>query len=231
RTAYFQEFQVEVKSGYVPASEKTFSRLKQVIVDELPVTAVSGNTATSAEFPRSTAHVTQLRKDAAEALRVGESELKTAGEDLARAKKEQEEAENIGDPVKRSKALKEADIKIQKAEINWQIATKIVALAKTLQENADAIETAASEAGSDRDSIAVASVAGADAGAEEGKQAGSNKISGEILYRIQIGAFAHKPGRSEFDKLGMVQVVNEDGLYKVLFGSFASRTEAADNVL
>lgn len=65
---------------------------------------------------------------------------------------------------------------------------------------------------------------------ESSKKEGSKieeaaKESG-LVFKIQLGAFANEPKKSDFKALGKVSVTNENGMYKVLYGSYATKEEA-----
>lgn len=62
-------------------------------------------------------------------------------------------------------------------------------------------------------------------GTEESKPATASSPEG-LVYRLQLGAFGADPGKAKFAAAGNVSIVKEDGLYKVLVGSFASKDEA-----
>lgn len=54
---------------------------------------------------------------------------------------------------------------------------------------------------------------------------GFEKESG-IVYRIQLGAFSKKPEKSDFKAVGKVKIIEEGGMYKVLYGSFKVKEDA-----
>lgn len=47
-----------------------------------------------------------------------------------------------------------------------------------------------------------------------------------LVFKIQLGAFAKEPTKSDFKALGKVSVTSENGMYKVLYGSYATKEEA-----
>ena len=47
-----------------------------------------------------------------------------------------------------------------------------------------------------------------------------------LVFKIQLGAFANEPKKSDFKALGKVSVTSENGMYKVLYGSYATKEEA-----
>ncbi|HRH09929.1 MAG TPA: SPOR domain-containing protein [Bacteroidia bacterium] len=50
--------------------------------------------------------------------------------------------------------------------------------------------------------------------------------AGALVYKLQLGAFGADPGKSKFASAGNVSIVKEDGLFKVLVGSYTSKEEA-----
>jgi cell division protein FtsN len=48
----------------------------------------------------------------------------------------------------------------------------------------------------------------------------------DTLFHIQLGAFGQRPGMTEYKRAGKVNVITENGLYKVLVGGFRTRDEA-----
>lgn len=47
-----------------------------------------------------------------------------------------------------------------------------------------------------------------------------------LVYRVQVGAFSKEPTKSDFKALGKVTVKTENGMYKVLVGSYSTKDEA-----
>ena len=47
-----------------------------------------------------------------------------------------------------------------------------------------------------------------------------------LVYKIQLGAFSKEPSRRDFKALGKVKISEENGMYKVLYGSYSSKEEA-----
>lgn len=46
------------------------------------------------------------------------------------------------------------------------------------------------------------------------------------MYKIQLGAFSKEPARRDFKSIGKVKITEENGMYKVLYGSYTSKEEA-----
>lgn len=62
---------------------------------------------------------------------------------------------------------------------------------------------------------------------KESKETHAIKVNENgLVFKIQVGAFNNEPDRSEFKALGKVTIVSDNGLFKVLFGSFLSREDA-----
>ncbi len=51
-------------------------------------------------------------------------------------------------------------------------------------------------------------------------------VENGLVYKIQLGAFSKEPSRSDFKALGKIKISLENGMYKVLFGSYVSKEEA-----
>lgn len=47
-----------------------------------------------------------------------------------------------------------------------------------------------------------------------------------LVFKIQLGAFSNEPKKSDFKALGKISVTTENGMYKVLYGSYATKEEA-----
>lgn len=61
---------------------------------------------------------------------------------------------------------------------------------------------------------------------KEEPKSNNASVAGGLVYRLQLGAFGADPGKAKFSNAGNVTIVKEDGLYKVLVGSFNSKEEA-----
>lgn len=197
--------------------------------------------------------VDQIRIDANDAYEVGTREKKKAETKLNEAYQAAKTAEEITDPVQRDLAVEKASRDKQRAEKDLELASKILTLAKSLEENAKEIEKlnlsqgiVASTGNSTVASSVVPDQPTQPASGEsqpaktqpkvepvvkkqvvENNNAVSNKIkeSGTV-YKVQIGACVNPPDRSVYVPLGKVEVITEDGKYKVYVGSYANREEA-----
>jgi hypothetical protein len=54
----------------------------------------------------------------------------------------------------------------------------------------------------------------------------STETESGIVYKIQLGAFSKKPAKSDFKAVGIIKIIEEDGMYKVLYGSFKVKEDA-----
>lgn len=61
--------------------------------------------------------------------------------------------------------------------------------------------------------------------AEPEPETESAKESG-LIYKIQLGAFSKEPSKKDFKAIGKVKILEESGMYKVLYGSYTSKDEA-----
>ena len=51
-------------------------------------------------------------------------------------------------------------------------------------------------------------------------------IESGLVFKIQLGAFSKEPSKSDFKSIGKVKITQENGMYKVLYGSYSSKEEA-----
>ncbi len=227
KVAYFKDLLVTVQSGAEPEVPSEFQRLNQEIPLKVPVSRIDSIEKQLSDPEKVKMHVEQLRRDASQARRVGEDELAAADRQIEKFKADLQNARGIKKEEERKKAILEAENNIQKAEMNRQVAAKIISLSQSLSENADEIEKAglfgSNENDSGSDSAAVVLLQ------DDSLQGNDIEVAGSeanVVYRIQIGAYGHYPARTGLASLGMVHVVNEEGLYKVLLGAYNTRNEA-----
>ncbi|MBX3165030.1 MAG: SPOR domain-containing protein [Bacteroidetes bacterium] len=145
---------------------------------------------------------TQLKKDAKEAYRLGTAEKQTAEDMILEANKEIKKAEKIKDEDERSTVLAKAQEKKQKAENDKTTADKILALAKALEKEAYDIE-----------------------------HLSAVEFTSETMYYIQIGAFTQNPDQALIKHLKVIKIVQEDSMYKVLYGKFTNKEDALNQRL
>lgn len=148
--------------------------------------------------------VSQLKKDSKQAYEIGKREQEMAAQRIVDAEKEIKQAEKIKDEEERKEALAKAVSKKKKAENDKMVADKIVALSKTLDENAQEIELAVNV---------------------------SPDVPNETVYYIQIGAFSQNPTQTLSKHLGVIRIVLENHLYKVLYGKYKTKEEALNKRL
>jgi len=195
--------------------EPSYSRLK-TFVPSSPEVPVSDPAAMQSEDPGDLRmHAYQLRKDSKDAFKTGETEKRKASENLEDAATILRQAEYLDDPDLKALIIKQATPAKTRAEMDVEIANKILKLAKSLEDDANALEKKLAGKGVTKP------LAGSQATADN-----SNTKGGGIVYRIQLGAFGNHPSRSEFQALGKVDILNENGLYKVMLGQYGSKQDA-----
>lgn len=181
--------------------------------------------------------VFQLKKDSKDAYEVGEKEKAKAQLKLSEATEAINKAELITNEEEKKAALIKATNDKQKAESDLEVASRVLILAKSLEDNANEIESI-------NKSINPASYTNQNAGgsvtSKEQIPAKDNSlpiktetvkeepaaIEKGLVYKIQLGAFSKEPSKSDFKSIGKVSVSSESGMYKVLWGSFISKEEA-----
>ena len=193
----------------------------------------------------------QLRQDAKAANNTGLKEKAEAQNLLSLSSEEFKVADTIVDVKKKNQALENASKKKLKAENNDLAANKIIELAKSLNESADAIDRIVqnknnsdlkkeitnkgdqTEKSNNSDNIAKESKNKKDNEADEKSSSKvksffskKNRSEDEIEYRVQIGSFVSKPNKSKFKGIRKLEITKESDLYKALVGSFDSRDEA-----
>ena len=193
----------------------------------------------------------QLRQDAKAANITGLKEKAEAQNLLSMSSEEFKVADTILDVKKKNQALENASKKKLKAENNDLAANKIIELAKSLNESADAIDRIVqnknnldlkkeitnkgdqNEKSNNSDNIGKESKNKKDN--EDDEKSSSklktffskkNRSENEIEYRVQIGSFVSKPNKSNFKGVRKLEITKESDLYKALVGSFDSRDEA-----
>lgn len=168
---------------------------------------------TSGEKVQSNMQAAQLKKDSKDAYDTGIKEQEAAEKKLAAADEALKKAEALNDDDAKKTAIEKANASKQKAEKDKVVASKILMLAKSLDDNANEIERLnAASGGSTAASAPAENTVVSDNG---------------IVYRIQIGAFSQNPEKALSKHIGTIDIVNEAGMYKVLMGKFAKREDAA----
>ena len=60
----------------------------------------------------------------------------------------------------------------------------------------------------------------------EKKKRESDDLETGLVYKIQLGAFSKEPSKKDFKSIGKVKINQENGMFKVLYGSYSSKEEA-----
>jgi len=156
----------------------------------------------------------QLKRDSKDAYQTGLKEKQAAEKKIAEANAAIKKAQSISNEEEKQAALQKANESKQKAETDKAVASKILALAKSLDDNANEIEhlTKTSPAGT--------------TGNNSGAASATAVPDNGTVYRLQLGAFSQNPEKALNRHMGTISIVNEDGMYKVLMGKFATREEA-----
>jgi hypothetical protein len=253
KEAEMEPFLVQFSEGPVeeiPLSEREFTRVTAKSAPSLLTTIDTSDLSTkNPEVIKQ--QVFQLRKDARDAFEVGEREKRKAMLNIEAAGKAIEAAEAISDEGEREQALEKAKKQKLKAENDLEIASRVLVLAKSLNDNADEIETInrSLHPASYADQPAIATSNQRRAGEPEGvfttvdmseeevrpatrtrarqkEPTEDNTQETGLVFKIQLGAFSKQPSRSDFKALGKVVINRENGMYKVLYGSYSSKEEA-----
>jgi hypothetical protein len=206
--------------------------------------------------------VGQLKRDSKEANEVGSREKKKAEQKLTEAYEALKRAEYITDEEEKKLAIEKATHDKQKAEKDLEIASKILTLAKSLEDNAREIEHLNGDApAAPATSVATRNQpAGKPVTNEETTPAKEDKataarkdaeklpdlfkeekkapkpvtktetmpVENGLVFKLQIGAFAKDPDRTQFNSIGVsnVKIIKEGAMFKALYGSFQSREDA-----
>ncbi len=218
-----------VDASEVQGGTGDFIALKQHVPEALP--AATPRKPVNADDPNELKmHALQLKKDSREAFKVGENELKKAEENLEDANSILRLADQLEDNSQKQKVVKHASAARDRAQVDIQVANKILALAASLEKDADDIQklNATKPVG---DAVAQGKTTGSKSGqsSESVNKGNSDNDAGSadgVVFRLQLGAFGKEPSKSGFKGLGNVVILNEDGLYKVLLGKYSSKEAA-----
>lgn len=197
--------------------------------------------------------VLQLKKDSRDAYAVGEREKKKAEQKMAEAEAAMKSADAITDETEKKAAQEKAAQAKQKAENDLEVAERVLTLAKSLENNANEIDAINRSVNPDSYSADPKIAAGngrktnLDSGAKEnskevdgsgtteetpasGKKSKDKEKDKEVenglVYKIQLGAFSKEPSKRDFKAVGKVKIAEENGMYKVLYGSFSTKEDA-----
>ena len=164
--------------------------------------------------------VAQLKKDSRDAFQVGNLEKEKALARLDAAMKTLAETEKMPAGPEKETAVNRAMEEKGKADGDVEVASRILLLAKTLEQNAAEIERVS---GLNATDSTVALPSTGTGGIVVDIDAPDPEI---ISYRLQLGAFGKRPALSQYSRLENVTVENENGVYKVMMGNFTSKSEA-----
>lgn len=240
---------VEVKEGASPSAgyETNFVSLEQKPTIPLSTGTISVTDINTKNPEVLKQQVMQLRNDSRDAKAVGEREKAKAEQSLNKANADVASAQQISDENAKKIALDKALNDRKRAEEDLDIANKVLVLAQSLADNANEIEAInksvnpGSYAGGGSAAVATTTMPKTEAGATKPSfpSSAEPKVLGKthlkpaedaveegLVFKLQLGAFSKEPNKSEFKAIGKVAVKTENGMYKVLFGSFSSREEA-----
>ena len=200
--------------------------------------------------------VLQLKKDSRDAYAVGEKEKKKGEQKLAEANDAMAKAEAVTDENEKKIAVEKATELKLKAENDIQVADRVLVLAKSLEDNADEIDainrTVNPDSYSTDPKIAVANkknVAATGSAPETSKTLNMDEpevlntdkkkskdrekdkerdkeAEKGLVYKIQLGAFSKEPSKRDFKAIGKVKISEENGMFKVLYGSYSFKEDA-----
>jgi hypothetical protein len=173
---------------------------------------------------RARQQITQMKRDAAEALSVGSAEKKKAEQRLRDAMEDLRLAPEIGDSATRRYAIQKASFEKSTAEADLAVAEKILGLAGMLQANAAEAEKSLPP---EKPGANLAPAPRAVEKPVAGKRTTGIPSEG-IMHYVQIGAFQNQPDLDVLRRAGELTVVKEDGFYKVLTAGTTDRQQAAE---
>lgn len=259
------------------SSGPSVSTSEMINIVERPAVSLLTTTINAAEISTKNPalliqQVLQLKKDSRDAFAVGEREKKKAETKLAEANDAMEKANALTDENEKKAAQEKASQAKVKAENDMEVAVRVLALAKSLEDNANEIdainrsvnpdsyskdpkiasnntpkttnevdkgtpvnldepETENGSSSADKKSKKKKEKEAAREAKEQKEAAESNEPeSGEVekglVYKVQLGAFSKEPSKRDFKSIGKVKISQEDGMYKVLHGSYSSKEEA-----
>jgi hypothetical protein len=200
-----EPFVVQVTGDAVADTSAEFVRLNSTTMPPVTMPVAKPVNLNTKDNVQRKMYPHQLRKDSREAFKVGEKEKARAMEDLEDANTILRQAEYIDDQMLREKVVSHVGAAKKRAEIDVQMAEKILALAQSLEDEAARIQ---------KENI------------EKGLEPATETTPDGVVYRVQVGAFTKRPGSGAFNAIGKVNVLNENGLYKVMLGNFTSRDAA-----
>ena len=179
-------------------------------------------------------HLLQLYSDSREINAVGETELTKANSKLENSNLEIRLVEYLNDDHTRKKITGYILVDRKKAIEDIQLARNIILVGKSLEMDADSYRSwaqAQQDSWKKEDRLLVTEFnplgrERVEENAQE-KETLSLATNESVSYRIQLGAFKkHRPSKARFSSLGSVDIIKEDGWYKVLIGNYKSKEEA-----
>jgi hypothetical protein len=181
-------------------------------------------------------HLLQLYSDSKEINAVGETELSKAHNKLDNSNLEIRLVEYLNDDHTKKKILGYILMDRKKAMEDIQLARNIIMVGKSLELDAESYKTwvQSQQANWNKDDQMLVkeynNLGNEGIVSTNNNQNDGSMVSNSIYYRIQVGAFKKKrPDTARFSTLGSVDVVKENGWYKVLIGNYKSKEEANNN--
>lgn len=255
RDVEMESIHVAVKDSAIPLVTVPFYTLVPKMPASLITTTVNVDEISTKRPEVLIQQVIQLRKDSKDAFEVGQREKKEAEQKIKEANVAITTASEMSSDTERKAALEKANADKQKAEKDLEVAERVLVLAKSLDDNANEIEriNSAVNPGSykNQQQVTIAGantkpsnsgttatvnidrleeVLGPPASKKKDKNSQADEISkveeNGLVYKIQLGAFSKKPSKSDFKAVGKVKITEENGMYKVLYGTFTTKEAA-----
>ncbi|MBL7933607.1 MAG: SPOR domain-containing protein [Bacteroidia bacterium] len=255
---------VEFKEGLAHSitSDADFVSLSPKAVLPLTTTTISITDLNTKNPEVIKQQVGQLRRDSKDAKVVGDREKAKAEEKVSQADLALANAEKLTDENEKKAALEKATADKKKAEEELEIANRVLLLAKSLDDNANEIETinksvnpSAYASGGQAAVVSSATTAQntkttsgdnsnddieklkskfespvvtetVKTNLDNAKSSSKAVSESGLVFKLQLGAFSKEPSKSDFKAIGKIAVKTENGMYKVLYGTFASKEEA-----
>jgi hypothetical protein len=176
----------------------------------------------------------QTYSDSKQIRAVGESEKEKAREKLTDAQVTQALLEYLDDQRLKNKIHEQLLLEKDRAMADYKLAQHIILVGRSMEQDAmDSKEWIAlmEKELSKEDNMLVNEFnsLGYESMASQYNKAGPGDavVVNSLYYRIQLGAFKKRcPRKREFARIGTVDIVKENGWYKVLLGHFMSKDEA-----
>lgn len=247
-------FTLHIKDTTLPVfMSASMTELKSRFEPAVPLPAVKAANVEQKSPAEVSQQVAQMRKDAQEALRVGELEKERVNIRMDSINAAISGAESISDSTEKAGTMATLEARRTKNQEDLAVAERVLTLAKSLQGQADEIERLSKERTA-RPAKAVAAkgkVQSTSSNQQVTAQApppekparpvppppapvahvapaakAQTVTEPGLVYKIQLGAFKQSPDLLELKKAGEIMLVVENSVYKVLLGSYNSREEA-----